>query len=216
MYHHEATERRLNTKPMNTQWPSYDVGEDMTHDIPYLASRKLSTQVARHNSWYVSREAGDSYPRLVIPAVTHVTGHAYWQARDMTGKAYIRYQCPEGPRHAALIVVSPIGCSFGNVVVEGPMDALAAAGEHYTGFALMGTQPNKETLYHLALLLGADRTVVLLDRDAKHYGVPITCFLASNGHMTKLACLEGPEKDLAECLPVKRKAVLRKFFHSFT
>jgi hypothetical protein len=92
------------------------------------------------------------------------------------------------------------------------MDALAAAGEGWTGYALMGMQPSKATLYHLALLLEADKTLVLLDRDSGAYGIPIVAFLASNSFNVRLATMPGPEKDLAECDPEQRSKMLSRMF----
>ena len=215
-YTHEAQERKVNTHPMCTELPAYDVSADDVMDI-YLAERNLDSELARKNGWFPTSCAGDGYDRIVIPAVTHKAGHVYWQARDVSGKAFIRYQSPKGPRHEALIKVIPYDKPYQNgaVIVEGPMDALAAAGEGYTGFALMGMKPSKATLMHLALLLEDDSPIdslVLLDRGELSNAIAVSTFLCSQGYPAKVA--ELPEKDLAQCLPEVRRRFLSQRFRS--
>lgn len=216
-YWHEEQERKPNVKPMCTELPSRCVDTTIgMRACDYMAERKLSRTVALANGWYVSNEAGDKFPRIVIPAITHKVGHVYWQARDITGRAYIRYQSPEGPRHEALIRVMP--CRKrpkGIVVVEGPMDALAAAGCGYIGYALMGMQPNSATMMHLALLIEDNpdlNVLVLLDRGEVANGVKVSLFLSSQGYSAKVA--ELPAKDLAACEPVTRQKFLSQSFLS--
>lgn len=221
-YTHEAHERIVNTQPMCTAFPPCfaALSKDM---VAYLEARDLSCQLADANGWYLSRSAGDTYPRIVIPAVTHKAGHVYWQARDVTGNAFIRYQSPKGPRHEALIKVKPADDltedPFGIVVVEGPMDALAAAEEGYVSYALMGMQPSKATLMHLALLIEDNRDLdilVLLDRDSGPNATKVMLFLASQGYHTGTGQLPGPEKDLAACPPSKREKFLSKSFRNLS
>lgn len=213
MYAHEMAERKANPYPMCTELPTQHICQSEMKR--YLEARQLDYRLAHSNGWYESFTAGDEYRRVVIPAVTHKAGHVYWQARDIFGKAYIRYQCPKGPRHEALIVVHPDGECFGSVIAEGPMDALAAAGEGYYGIALMGMVPSQATLYHLALLLEEEMdTLVVLDRDSANAGIKIVLWLASQQFNARMVTLPGPEKDLAECLPAKRKQFLSQSFRS--
>jgi hypothetical protein len=217
MYTHEQQERKIQTKPMNTSLPVRAVNPaDYRFAEAYLTSRNLDADIAQENGWYPSWEAGDNFPRIVIPAVTHVAGHVYWQARDMTGKAKIRYQSPSGPRHEALIEVRSCWKEpKGQVVVEGPMDALAAAGAGYTGFALMGMMPSLATLMHLGLLLNLDEPVlVLLDRDAGHESVRITTLLAANGFRARRVLMPGSLKDLAACDAKGREHLLDRLSHN--
>jgi hypothetical protein len=95
------------------------------------------------------------------------------------------------------------------------MDALAAAGEGYTGYALMGMHPSTATMMHLALLLDEDKkTRILLDRDSSENGLRVCTFLASNSIACLMGVLPGPEKDLAACLKPKRKGQLNHLFLS--
>lgn len=212
LYTHEAQERKSNTHPMCTAFPPCfaSLSKDM---VAYLEARDLSWQLADANGWYLSRSAGDTYPRIVIPAVTHKAEHVYWQARDVTGKAFIRYQSPKGPRHEALVKVIPYDEPKGIVVVEGPMDALAAADEGCIGYALMGMKPSKATLVHLALLIednaGLD-VLVILDRGEMANSLAVSLFLCTQGYHAKVA--ELPEKDLAQCLPETRRSFLSQSF----
>lgn len=215
MYWHEAEERKVNVHPMCTQLPIQGVFQ---HNMNmYLERRKLDWELARSNGWYESCLAGDCYRRVVIPAVTHKVGHAYWQARDIFGGAFIRYQSPKGPRHEALVRVMPLQKAHGCVVVEGPMDALAAAGVGYIGYALMGMQPSKATMMHLCLLIEDHKelnTLILLDRDSSEHAMKISLFLSTQKYVCKMAHLPSPEKDLAECLPAKRKKFLSQSFQN--
>jgi hypothetical protein len=110
------------------------------------------------------------------------------------------------------VVVRPDAPSYGNVIVEGPMDALAAAGAGFTGYALMGMQPNAATLHHLALLLDDRHTLVLFDRDSMHHAIPVVMFLAANEHSVVRGSIPAPEKDLAECHPEKRRSLFQRYF----
>lgn len=218
MYWHESEERKPNAHPMCTEFPAQSVdGVHCVKALCYLNERNLDKDLAVKNGWYVSSDAQDTYPRIVIPAVTHKAGHVYWQARDVSGKAFIRYQSPKGPRHEALIKVSPSQAPRGIVVVEGPMDALAAAGEGYLSYALMGMQPNQSTLLHLALLIEDTKELnilVVLDRDSAEHALRIALFLSTQGYYAKVKHLPGPEKDLAACLPKKRKQFLKSNFQN--
>lgn len=211
-YAHEQNERKVNVHPMCTELPPQSVDDGFgMKAADYLTSRKLSKELAKQNGWYLSTQAGDEYPRIVIPAITHKAGHVYWQARDISGTAYIRYQSPKGPRHEALVRVLPRDKPKGIVILEGPCCALAAAGQGYIGYALMGMMPSQATMMHLALLIQDNpelNALVLLDRDSGNAAVKIVAFLASQGYKCKWAMLPGPEKDLAECLPSKRRKFL--------
>jgi hypothetical protein len=182
----------------------------------YLLKRELDPELAQENGWFPSRNAGDSFLRIVIPCITHKTGHIYFQARDVTNKAYLRYQSPKGSRHEALCVIHPKQETRGNVVVEGPLDALAAAGAGYTGYSLMGMKPSQATLMHLALLLtetcGKEACPILicLDRGEVANSIKVAAFLASQSLTTAVA--ELPEKDLAACLPKVREKFLHQSF----
>lgn len=215
MYWHEHEERKTNVHPMCTTLPAQS---PLQHNMRlYLQARCLSVDIALFNGWYESTDCNDNYKRVVIPAITHKVGHVYWQARDIFGKAFIRYQSPKGPRHEALIRITPITLPLGIVVVEGPMDALAAAGEGYLAFALMGMVPSDATLFHLALLIQDyedQKIIVLLDRDSSAAAVKVVTFLASQGYDASMAQMPGPEKDLAECMPATRKRLLRQKFQS--
>lgn len=221
-YQHETQERKPNIHPMCTTLPAMAVDPDAGFFCnEYLLKRELDPELAQENGWFPSRVAGDEFLRIVIPARTHKTGHVYWQARDVTGRAFLRYQSPKGPRHEALVMVTPEGDSadyLGNVVVEGPMDALAAAMEGYVGYALMGMKPSQATMMHLALLLSqsdeyeAVDTLICLDRGETANAAKLGMFLATQG--LSLAIAELPEKDLAQCLPSVRKKFLSQSFRN--
>ena len=173
----------------------------------YLSYRGLSPELARRNGWYPSMEAGGNIPRLVIPAVSSDPMNLYWQARAM-GDGPRRYESPHGvSRGDALVIVFPVDQAKGCVVVEGPMAALAAAGEGYCGLALLGaTPPDVVVLNIVDLLRRYPRPVqFLLDADGLairtavhivHAGVPL------------LIKLPYPHKDLAAAPAGERRRLL--------
>lgn len=179
-------------------WPTFD---------KYLKARGLNPALARENKWYPSISAGDSEPRIVIPA-TNTTFHGYWQARAMTDVEK-RYQSPAVPRGDSLIVVWPVGLHPERVaVVEGPMDALAAADvENTVGIALMGNQPNDKILSHVTMISSSLPILVVGDSDAMREATQTVAALAMRGRNTKLVMLNGA-KDIAELNLDQRRKVL--------
>ena len=216
-YAHEQQERKPNTSPMNTDWPVRD--RDSKATIAYLESRNLDSKLALWNGWYQSCTAGDYCLRVVIPAVTHVIGHVYWQARDITGRSWLRYQSPNGPRHEAFVAVLPKHKPVGVVIVEGPMDALAAAGAGYLGLAMMGMVPSLATIAHVSLFLAIKEydtlpVLVIMDRGEAANSTRIATRLASDGITAKVA--ELPAKDLAACHPKTRQQFLKRELSSLS
>src|SRR5437899_1821018 len=125
-YAHEAREQSSGS--VNTIWPEMSTNErDMVACLQYLYERNLDPFLAEENGWYPSRKAADHDLRIVIPAVVRIPKQVYWQARAI-GSSHIRYQSPRGPREGALIYIAAEQTEPSNkvVVVEGPMDALAA------------------------------------------------------------------------------------------
>lgn len=205
-YAHEYREKRENPKPLKpVVMPA--VNEDLEGImIRYLESRRLSAELAILNGWYPSEDYGT--PRLVIPASTLVNTWPYWQARAMSDSP-TRYKSPPAPRGDALVIVHPEGSPKGVLVVEGPMDALAGAGEGYVGVALMGNKPSEAVLEHLIYVLKtfAGEHVVLPDKDAFEEGATLAAKLWSRGVRCHLKQIRGA-KDLAELSPIQRSLLL--------
>ena len=145
--------------------PTINRLRDIDMDV-YLESRRLDPKLARANEWYPSTDAGDRWPRMVMPAtyMRHTVADAvspFWQARLLGDSeptfSIPRYQSPRLVRNGAVILVYPwsnvdhhdISPGKTLVIVEGPCDALAAAGAGFTGCALMGISPNQPVLEHL-------------------------------------------------------------------
>lgn len=166
----------------------------------YLRSRGLNPGVAEGNGWYPSSSAGDGYARIVIPATGSSPQNMYWQARligeNGDSKRDIRWQSPNASRGDAVIVVYG-GPSKGGVVVEGPMDALAAAGAGYVGVALMGMNPPMTVFDWVATLLRGEKVKVVMDLDQPEAANYILVALADRGLRCSLVS-PYPFKDLAE------------------
>ena len=214
MYMHEQVERAEKTREAqltihNAPFPLHAINLRRTMRI-YLTSRRLSWEVAEVNNWYPSENAGDTEARVVIPAKSTYKSHNFWQARALREGVGKRYQSPSGPRLDAITVVYPIDPSVIEgyaVVVEGPMDALAAAGLGRLGIALMGNTPSLAVLNHAALVLQNYKALLLADSDALVEAGKITGALAARGVNIKMRKLYA--KDLAEADGHERREAVK-------
>lgn len=197
----------VNEKPFSTSLPPRDDAfSAVVYD--YLRARRLDPRLAVFNGWYASRSAGDTYVRCVIPCVSKHSDNRYWQARCVEDVAEaIRYQSPSHVRRGdAVVYVVPFTFPGvkGTCFVEGPMDALAAAGLGYIGVAWMGMRPNDEVF-----------------AAAKLYAVPPFYVIADEGDEAQKAALDiwrrlpgaqiiktYPFKDLADATPEAREELI--------
>lgn len=208
-----------NEKPFCTTRPiPYDPladGDQILKEYMKWRGMRLSTAVRNH--WYVSRDAGDSYPRVVIPATSANLGNRFWQARlitDIPGqyqaidavKTPPKYQSPAGcQRGDAVVVVRPKGDPSGTCLVEGPFDALAAAAVGYLGIAWMGKAPGAGPIA-LALRLSVEPIYVIADSDAIDAAVNVWCHFPGAFMVNPY-----PYKDLAEMDEQERKVFLGRW-----
>lgn len=205
-YRHEWQEKERPLKPLRPVVMPKAAPDVWAEVSEYLKGRGLDPVLANLNGWYPTEDASWC-PRVVIPASTRVNTWPYFQARTLRDSP-TRYKSPAAPRGDALIVVHPEGAPKGAVVVEGPMDALAAAGEGFVGIALMGSRPPEAVLDHLEYLLKTfPPCTVLPDRDAFEEGAALTAKLWSRGVKCHLKQITGA-KDLAELSPSQRKILL--------
>ncbi len=220
-YEHEREERSPMTasKPLCRMLPKLTTGLWPRFDH-YLRGRGLDVAIARRNLWFPSYHV-DGYPRVVMPGTSDETGNLYWQARlldpitlqdvpeNAHGRAPRRYESPHGVRRGRSVVAMwPTGANpTRSVVVEGPMDALAAAEMGYYGIALMGVTPGAPILDFVATLVRGTECSVIMDVDQpeamidnlKHLVVAgITCRLIS----------PAPWKDLAAASLEGRRLIL--------
>ncbi len=174
--------------------------------VDYLAARGLSLDIAVDNGWYPSMSAGDSYLRIVMPA-TNTKGYVYWQARAIDPSVEKRYQSPAYASSDSIIIVWPTG-QFPRraVLVEGPMDALAAAGCGHVGIAVMGKSPQPEVYDHIASLFKSYTFQVVPDADDLLAGTEMCANLITRGIRTSLVL--GTAKDLAAASREDREAIL--------
>jgi hypothetical protein len=172
----------------------------------YLYQRRLDYQLAVTNFWYGSYKAGDDSPRIVIPATSKIPGNVFWQARAMDDNPK-RWQSPHAPRGDAVIVVWPTDRPTLSAVVEGPMDALAAAGAGVLGVALMGATPSQEALVLTATMIHGTICTVVADQDALQAAARWTAFLANVGVRVRMT-YSAAYKDLADTPPAERLGVL--------
>ena len=159
-------------KPYCATRPAVGDAQDWAEVALYLVGRGLDPALALRNGWYASRAATDTELRVVIPCTSANLTNKYWQARlarETKEKLPPRYQSPVGvTRGDALAVVLPRDAGWrGTVLVEGPMDALAAAEVGYMGIGWMGTDPGQLPIdFARTLLVKGQPRYVVSDRDA--------------------------------------------------
>ena len=220
-YTHEWKERESNKNEMfNTRWPLMSVnGQDQTDAKKYLQARNLSWMIAESNGWYVSRNAGDGFLRIVIPAVTTKDGAVYWQARAVSPNVHLRYQSPYGPRCGALIKVNAYPDETERtqelVVVEGPMDALAVAEQGIDAVAIMGMNPGAEAKAHLATIAHNRHVAIILDSEPEAHkaAFDLSLYLAGCSKCCSVHVYEVPKaKDIASMANNDRVTFLGRLF----
>lgn len=184
--------------------------------VAYLINRGLSFALSQENGWYPSSQAGDHAARIVIPATSGNRANRFWQARAMDGNPK-RYQSPSAPRGDAIILVNPPKEPVGPLaastedhwlIVEGPLDALAAAALGYHSIAWMGTEPNNFSLGLTRKLIRGKILTMLADRDAIGSMSRFMGHLASLTRAARLLVPPVPWKDLAEMPYDARKHLL--------
>lgn len=164
----------------------------------YLADRGLSLEVARANGWYPT--AWD-VPRLVIPC-SNTGGSVYFQARRMDYSGDFRYRSPKSEALDSVVICWPYEFVVKHphaVIVEGPMDALAAACLGYVGVGLMGNKPPPERLEFIVATLGKSHApfIIVPDLDDQAFGASLVTSFAMLGVTSAIAMPVGG-KDLCE------------------
>ena len=187
-------------------WPKFD---------NYLRERNLDYELARENCWFPSRTV-DGYDRLVVPGTSDQEGNLYWQARLIQGHVAgpqaqpRRWESPHGiARGNSVCLVWPRTLAAGRAaaIVEGPMDALAAAGEGVLGVGLMGVHPADEVLELTKRLLRGTVPIMVMDLNAEKEWMVVQARLRELGCPGHLVS-PYPGKDLAQLTRPERRKVL--------
>lgn len=209
-YDHDHVEK-LRPKGPRPGFPDEDEGLAAMMNL-YLQDRSLSLDIARVNGWYPTMDL-DIHPRIVIPC-SNSANIPYYQARSMNN-GLPRYKSLAATREDSITVVWPrtnvLGeylTPRGSVVVEGPMDALAAAGWRYVGIALMGNDPPEEVFdYLLTVVRPLGRVIVIPDTDHLEMGANVVTALSLRG-ITETTMTIPVAKDFAEMRLVERGRLL--------
>lgn len=175
--------------------------------VAYLKNRGLNGELALENGWYVSMAAGDGHNRIVIPC-TNSRNRIYWQARAVLPWVEKRYQSPPYAQEDSIVLVWPYfsGCNKA-VIVEGPMDALAAADCGFAGVAIMGNRPSRATLDNILQTLPGYTLTVVPDLDAVGAGALTVAKLALKGATVRLR-VPVCGKDLSRMPKLAREKLL--------
>lgn len=171
----------------------------------YLASRELSYPLALANGWYPSYDAGDAHLRIVIPAI-NTRGYVYWQARAVAPEVEKRYRSPSYAASDSIIVVWPGEMARRVVLVEGPMDALAAAEHDAIGLAVMGKAPEPQVYDHILKLFPRHTFIVIPDSDGMRGAGNIVGELSKRGLAVSFRV--SGAKDLAAMSRQRRSQLL--------
>lgn len=156
-----------------------DLYEAMQH---YMMVRRLSFDLALDFGWYPAFYKG---PRIIIPCV-RTDGKNFWQGRLLDnviaeGMMYKRWESPWGPRGDSVAYLPSRGAAIA-VVVEGPMDALAAADCGVSAVATLGVGAPDPVLAHVATLVqGFNKVLIVPDNDELSAWARIQAALGSMG-----------------------------------
>ena len=174
----------------------------------YLCMRKLSYALAVLNLWYPSAQI-DGYDRIVIPC-SNSFGLPYYQARAIDQWAFVRYNSPPATRLDSVVLVWPDETQSRHqaCIVEGPADALAAAGCGFLGIGVMGNMPPSTVIAFITGVVKDMNGPVLVLPDADHVelGSYIMGSLAVQGVETRIVFPQ--EHDLAGMKPLDRWRLL--------
>lgn len=200
-HYREPRRRQAKSEPLPRRAP------DQSSMRSCLDRRGLSYELAVGNGWYLSLEANDNQPRIVIPC-TNSAGRAYWQARFIheTPNAK-RYQSPKYAAEDSIVVVWPDKPATRAAVVEGPMDALAAAMCGYIGVGIMGNRPSNAVMRNIVAVLPTQDFIVVPDLDSAEAGGFIAGKLALAGRRVTVKLPVGA-KDLSRMAQVDRERLL--------
>lgn len=174
----------------------------------YLESRRLDYNLARVNGWYPCTWDFGHEIRIVIPC-TNSRQLPYWQARAIDNSEP-RYRSPAATREDSIVLVWPREYANGSVIVEGPMDALAAAAMGYVGIGLMGNEPSDTVLNFVANTIKVgDFTPVYIVPDLDHLemGTSLLQRFILNYEIGVSVKLPG-QKDLADMNLKEREKLL--------
>jgi len=98
------------------------------------------------------------------------------------------------------------------IIVEGPMDALAAAGLGFPAIAILGVDPPKIVYDHVAQLVARsymrNKAIIIPDMDRVARWQETQTELGQRGVRGELKQVPGGYKDLAECPLEVRKEFL--------
>lgn len=204
---HPPSKPYCSTLPTCSQklWPKFD---------NYLRERNLNHALARANSWFPSRTV-DGNNRLVVPGTSDQKGNLYWQARLIPPHPLgppdrgepRRWESPHGvARGNSVCMVWPDQKNGRSVVVEGPMDALAAAELGFLAIGLMGVVPAMEVLDLTSKLLRGTICLVVPDQGAVKAMAHNIIELTVRG--LKCHLITHNFKDLADAAPAARRRIL--------
>lgn len=217
-YVHEYEEAKVDTRGFCNWRPERALHVE-SQAREYIARRGLRWDLATRNGWYGTDTAMDSWPRVVIPATSRLASNRYWQARCLLNDSIIkardikRYQSPFAPRGDAIVVVWPdkLALEVTVALVEGPMDALAAAGSGAVGIGLMGVTPSVEVIDHVKQLIHAIHGPLraIADLDAVPAMARVLSRLNGAGSGNVKLNTAYPYKDLAAAPDLVREHLLR-------
>jgi hypothetical protein len=210
----EKYERSESSAAPSIYYPFHDGTLDGAM-FDYLEGRGLSFPLAVDYGWYPAYYNG---PRVIVPCI-RTDSYNFWQGRLIELASFEgipredfewkRWDSPSGPRGDALCFL-PVQESNTIVLVEGPMDALAAAEAGASAVAILGATPPRSVVGHIVSLVqrGAyRRRIIVPDLDAVGPWVKLQQRLGMAGVYFQLK-MDARYKDLASMPLEERKWLL--------
>jgi len=188
--------------------------KEITRLIPamkaYLAHRNLDYNLAKDNMWYPTDKVKELDPvvRIVIPC-TNTYNRPYWQARAILSHK-LRYRSAKGGRFGSIVIVWPKDLFVVGdkcvVLVEGPMDALAAAMLGHLAVATMGATFSKYALKYIFKKITKAATILVIpDLDCPEFGTSAVQYIAKHGYSGVIRMPVGKSDFAAMSLKLRKE-----------
>lgn len=216
-YPHERSWKPTDTTRDATPLPEPDkaLQEAMRY---YLESRQLSYECAvEKGSWYAAYYRG---PRIIIPCLRSDGKKPWWQGRlidtlrNSREKLQFEMKRWDGARGYRGDAVCYISADFSRpvLIVEGPMDALAAASCGFPAIAVLGSMPPQLVFDQVVRLVETSyrkgSCFIVPDADRLGDWANTQAQLGARGVYGSIQQLPGGFKDLAEMPQPERQEFL--------
>ncbi len=210
LYTHDQKKERVN----NVKFPKCAEEEAVFRQMRrYLAKRGLDYCVAKNNGWYpclFTDFYGSYFSAICIPCYSP-SETRFFQVRYMAHPdKKTRYDGPAGNRYDNVCFMVPTKPAKKRVflIVEGPMDALAAAGAGFYGIAMLGSTPDPQAYETVAsLVYNYDYCFIIPDKDGTQFATRWQTYLAKYGLYPEIRKAEYNNREYKDLADMPKEAV---------